>query len=321
MGWIITTILLTLIGGSLFFLGTRMVRTGKARLEASEGYIPDSEGMIFWGRVSWIGGVVGAGIIFALMTLLLMVRAVGAGNVGVVYEFGSIVGQVEEGVHIVAPWQSVTTANVQTQKAQFEKIAAVSQETQDVTVDITVNYRVSPGAIQTLYREVGTDYFNRLVPSRVNQFVKDTTVQYTTVDIAPNREKIKRQVAEKLSTSLAAYSVEIVDVNIDNLAFSEQFTNAVEAKQVATQEAERERQRVRQREFEGQQQVATARASAQANRLLSASLTDEILRQRALDVQQAAIEKLNPKVSVVMLPSTGAGSLIDVSSLIPKAQP
>jgi regulator of protease activity HflC (stomatin/prohibitin superfamily) len=256
------------------------------------------------GRVV-VGSVITFVVLFGALTAIKSYTVTPAGKVNVVYSFGSIDGQLEEGQTWIAPWKSVKEANVQVQKQTFEDVAAVSEETQNVRARVTINYSIDPNDVQDLFRNVGTDWFDRLVPNRVQQAFKETTVLYKTVDIAPNREKIKQQTQQKLQTSLARYSITINDVNIENLAFDEAFTKAIEQKQVATQEALRQQQLVAAKKAEADQKIAEARGQAEANRLLSASLREDprLLELRIAETQANAIIALAKEGTVQMIPS------------------
>ena len=135
-------------------------------------------------------------LVFVLATAVRSFHSVPAGRVGVVYQFGNIVGQTDAGLVSIAPWKDLREANVQVQRASFDQLDSFSQETQDVFIKATINYQVSPKDIQRLYRTVGPDYFDKLVPNRVNQFFKDETVKYAAVQIAPNRDQIRADVLD-----------------------------------------------------------------------------------------------------------------------------
>jgi regulator of protease activity HflC (stomatin/prohibitin superfamily) len=94
-------------------------------------------------------------VIVARLLLLLVTKPfviVRAGDVGVIYSFGSIIGQVEVGFHLIAPWHFVTHTNIRVQRAVLEKLQSFSQETQDVFVRASLNFQVSPKAVQNLFR-------------------------------------------------------------------------------------------------------------------------------------------------------------------------
>jgi regulator of protease activity HflC (stomatin/prohibitin superfamily) len=99
-------------------------------------------------------------VLGAFLLLLVVAKPfliVRAGTVGVVYSFGSIVGQVDEGFHLVWPWWFVTHTDIKVQRAVLDKLPSFSAEPQDVYVRASLNYQVSPKAVQTLFRTVGPD--------------------------------------------------------------------------------------------------------------------------------------------------------------------
>ena len=248
-------------------------------------------------------------VVIVLLLLLIITKPfviVRAGEVGVIYSFGSIIGQVEEGFHLIAPWQFVTHTNIRVQRAVLDRLQSFSQETQDVFVRASLNFQVSPKAVQNLFRTVGPDYYNVLIEPRVAQNFKDETVKYRSVDIAPNRENIRQAVRAKLEKELSPYSIHIVDLLLDNVDFSQEFKRSIENKQIATQKALEEEQLVAAERFKAQQRVeaekgegeaklARAEKEALANQKLAASLTP-------LLVQQSMIDKLSAKIQLMVVP-------------------
>lgn len=248
------------------------------------------------GRLVRYGSIVALVLFVIVATVFRSFHSVSAGHVGVVYQFGNIVGQTDAGLVAIAPWKELREANVQVQRASFEQLDSFTSETQDVFIKATINYQVSPKDIQILYRTVGPDYFEKLVPNRVNQFFKDETVKYSAIEIAPNRDQIRSDVLRRLKSELAPYSIQVDDLLIDSISFSQAFTKAIEDKQIATQEAQAAQNRVKTAEYQAQQIIKTAQGQAEANRLKRQTLTP-------LLVQQNAIDKLNPNVQVILLPS------------------
>ena len=259
----------------------------------------------------------GGFLILALMvfvTFFASVHQVPAGHIGVVYEFGGIKGQIGEGLQFVAPWRDVLLANIQVQRRVFDKLNAFSEESQDVFVRASLNVRVSPQTIQQLYRSVGPNFFNVLVESRVIQNFKDETVKYKSVEIAPNRENIRKAVRERLERELSPFSIEVVDLLLDNIDFNPEFKKAIEDKQIATQRALEEQQKIEGEKHKAQQAIERAKGEgsailfraekeAEANRKLAASLTPELVRY-------AMVQKLSDKIQVMMLPS-GQNFILD----------
>ena len=197
-------------------------------------------------------------------TFYASVHQVPAGHIGVVYEFGAIKGQIAEGLQFVAPWRDVMLANIQVQRRVFDKLNAFSEESQDVFVRASLNVRVSPDTIQQLYRTVGPNFFNVLVESRVIQNFKDETVKYKSVEIAPNRENIRKAVRERLEKELSPFSIEVVDLLLDNIDFNPEFKKAIEDKQIATQRALEEQQKIEGERHKAQQAIERAKGEGSA---------------------------------------------------------
>src|SRR5262249_2363467 len=109
-------------------------------------------------------------------------------------------------LQFVAPWRVVLLANIQVQRRVFDKLDAFSEESQHVFVIANLNVRVSPQTIQQLYLTVGPNLFNVLLESRVIQNFNDETVKYKSVEIAPNRENIRKAVRERLEKELSPFS-------------------------------------------------------------------------------------------------------------------
>jgi len=259
--------------------------------------------------ILWIG----------LTTVVHTFHQVDAGHVGVIRTFGDITDQTGSGLVVTFPFQSLEEASVRVERYDVAEINAFSKETQDVFASVTVNYQVSPRAIQTLYQDVGSEYVDTLLRPRVINFFKETTVNCNTVDIAPNREEIRSTVRERLKRDLAPFSIDIVDLLVENIDFRQEFKSAIEQKQVATQEALRQQQLIEARKAEAQQKIETARgdaesvriaaeAQAQANRLLAESLTPEV-------IQFQALQKLADNVQIALLPA-GQGIIIDPTTLL-----
>lgn len=300
MGYIIIMAILLVVCGIAFLVGRSFASEAVPTVDPSDyrgaeraKLVRDKNSV---GKIMMATSIVVFVLLGAFITVVRSFHSVPAGHVGVVYQFNDIVDQTEAGLVTTLPWQSLRQANVQVQRAHFPELNSFSQETQDVFMDATVNYRVDPKDIQDLYTEVGPDYFEKLVPTRVNQLFKDETVKYTAVQIAPNREQIRRNVAERLRTELARFSIFIEDLLIDNIRFSPEFTKAIENKQIATQDAQTARNRVEQARQEAQQLIEKAQGEAAAYRLRQRNLTP-------LLVQQNAIDKLNPNVELIILPS------------------
>ena len=151
-----------------------------------------------------------------------------------------------------------------------------------------------------------------MVAPRVFQVFKNETVKFKSVSVAPNREEIRQAVQLELDRQLDSFSIDVVDFLINDLDFPQEFTQAIERKQVATQDALAARQKVEQSKAEAQQEIERARGQAQAQRLRASSLTDRNLQFEALQILKEAPPQ------IVFLPA-GQGNLLDPSTFLKSA--
>ena len=251
--------------------------------------------------------------------------SVNAGHVLVVRQFGEIIGQRGDGFQTIAPWQSAEEVSTQVESQRFQMDdrtgagegtissgPAISEETQPVYAVVTLNYRVSDKAVQELYTDVGSTYFEKVVAPRVFQVFKNETVKFKSVAVAPNREQIREAVQLELDRQLNGFSIDVVDFLINDLDFPQEFTEAIERKQVATQDALAATQKVEQSKAEAQQEIERARGQAEAQRLRASSLTDRNLQFEALQILKEAPPQ------IVFLPA-GQGNLLDPSTFLKSA--
>ncbi len=280
---------------------------------------------------------VAAGVIFGLSMLIVIpansLHIVPAGSVGVVYTFGDITGQTDAGLVVTFPWQDVEKANVKIQTLAFTDaedevpegaqligggLDSFSQETQNIFISAILRIKVSPDDVQLLYRTVGPDYINKLVPGVIAQTFKDETVNYAAIDIAPNREIIRANVEKAIAAELNRFSIDVDALLIENISFETSFEDAIQAKQDASQEALKEAELVAAETAKADQKIEAARGvatalvveaegQAEANRLLAESLSPIL-------VQWQAIQRLADNIEIALIPA-GEGIIIDPTTL------
>lgn len=245
--------------------------------------------------------------IWLLLTLFFFLfTTVEAGHVGLVKTFSNYTGTMQPGWNVKAPWQEVEEADVRVQSHRILMDgeqghgSAVSAETQPVYAVVTLNYQLDPSHVLELYSTVGAHYYESIIEPRVQQVFKSQTVEYRTVDVAPNREQIRRATQQSLDAQLENYGIRVSDFLINDLDFAQAFVDAITEKQVATQRAEAARAKVEQAKAEADQAVATAEGEAR-----SIAIKGKALRDNPEILQLTAIEKLNPNVQTIYVPQGG----------------
>ena len=125
-----------------------------------------------------IGGVACV-CVAVLLTVLSMVKTVPTGHTGVVVSFGKVKDYTyEAGVHFDAPWVQVVKMDNRTQKETID-LMCFSSDIQEVSVTYTLNYQINKENAQTIYRTIGTDYFNLVVNPKISEAVKDVFAKYS----------------------------------------------------------------------------------------------------------------------------------------------
>ena len=212
-------------------------------------------------------------IILVIALLFSCVRVVGVGQVGVKTRLGQISGQSNSGIVLKFPWpiERLYKFDVKTQKDQAD-VAAASSDLQDVNATIVTNYYIDNDKVGNLFSTVGTDYKARIIDPAIQESFKATTAQYKIDELVTKRSELKSKSLAVLKERLAGRGIIVEDISITNLTFSPSFTQAIEQKQVAEQQA-------KQAEFNLQK----AQIDAQAQQTQKESLTPEILQKMAIE--------------------------------------
>lgn len=250
-------------------------------------------------------------IIRAIACLLCVVAVTGScisyvptGYTGIVTTFGKVHDiTLDAGINFHAPWDNVITMDNREQRVPFE-MQAFSSDIQEVSIRGSVNLNIDKKTAMNLYREVGTDYLNILVTPRISEEIKSVISKYTAEGLITNRNNLSIEMLSLLKNALAAQGINILSVAVEDVDFSDAFTNAVEAKQVATQEKQKAQTEQEQKTMEAQQAAerkkieasataevqkieadaaayavrVQAEAQAEANTKLSTSITEELIK-------------------------------------------
>lgn len=245
-------------------------------------------------------------------TMFSSVVIVESGYAGVKLRLGAAVGQVREGMHFLVPgMEEMVQMEVRTQKVE-SKATAASRDLQPVTADLALNFRIDPAKASDLYKNLGTDYNARIISPAIQEAIKVVTAQYTAEDLIRQRQKVKTEVETEMTRRLSQYWI-IVDpggLSITNFEFSAEFNRAIEAKQIAQQDAEKQKFVLQRAELEKQTKIAQAQGEAEAAKLNALALKEA---GGELVVAREWIEKWDGKVPQV---SGGQGMIIDLRSIL-----
>lgn len=179
--------------------------------------------------------VIGGVLLGGLLTFFGCISSVGTGNTGVVTTFGRVEDYtLESGFHLTAPWHSVVEMDNRVQKSTVN-MSCFSSDIQEVTMSYTINYQIDKANAQEIYRTIGVDYYTTIIEPNIFEAVKVATAKYTAEQLVQTRSALAADIEGILSESLGKYNIKVASTAIEDMDFTDAFTNAVEAKQVAEQ--------------------------------------------------------------------------------------
>jgi len=179
---------------------------------------------------------------------------------------------------------SVYHVDVKVQKFEV-KADASSRDLQNVNTAIVVNFAVDGGKCHELIKNVGANFVQQIILPAVEEVTKASTALFPVEKVIQERPKLKKEIEEGLKARLSPYWITVQAVSITNITFSQDFSHAIEQKQVEEQNVQKE-EFVRQQAIKkGETQLALAEGQAKANKLLQESLksSPEVLQMKALD--------------------------------------
>ncbi|BAY42594.1 band 7 protein [Scytonema sp. HK-05] len=232
----------------------------------------------------------GASKLTALLCLITIFLTpfvvVNAGERGVLMEFGKVQNTIlGEGIHVIIPVvNTVKRLSVRVQKQDISAEAS-SKDLQDIFTDVALNWHIIPQEANAIFQQIGDerDVVDRILNPAIEEVLKAVMAKYTAEELITKRGEVKAEVDDALTARLANYHIAIDDVSLVHVHFSQRFDEAVEAKQIAEQEAKRAGFVALKASKEAEAKVNLAKGEAEAHKVLHETLTPEILQNRALD--------------------------------------
>lgn len=224
-----------------------------------------------------------------------------------------------EGTHLMIPWLERPIIYDVRARPHLVESTSGSRDLQMVKIGLRVLTRPLPDTLPTIYRTLGENYSERVLPSIVHETLKSVVAQYNASQLLTQREAVSREIRKILTERAANFNIALDDVSITTLNFGREFTAAIEAKQVAAQEAERAKFIVEKAEQDKKSAIIRAQGEAKSAQLIGQAIANNpaFITLRRIEAAREIAQIISNSSNKVMLSSDDL--LLNLGDMTPEA--
>ncbi|NND16906.1 MAG: prohibitin family protein [Eudoraea sp.] len=252
--------------------------------------------------------------VFVILLLVIIITksavVIGSGEAGVLYKTlgdGVVTDKppLSEGFHIVAPWNKVFVYEVRRMEI-FEKMKVLSSNGLDIQLDASAWYMPEYDNLGNLHQKIGENYVQRILLPTIRSAARSVVGRYTPEQLySSKRDAIQAEIFEETKKIVSNQFIVLDDILVRDVTLPPTIKEAIERKLRQEQESLEYEFRLEKADKEAQRQRIEAQGKADANRILSASLTDKILQDKGIEATLLLAQSPNSKVVVVGSSDTG----------------
>ncbi|MBT8178481.1 MAG: prohibitin family protein [Eudoraea sp.] len=243
-------------------------------------------------------------IILAVIVISKSTIVIGSGEAGVLYRTlsdGVVTDKppLGEGFHFVAPWNKVFVYEVRRQEI-FEKMKVLSSNGLDIQLDASAWYMPEYDQLGNLHQKIGENYLQRILLPTIRSAARSVVGRYTPEQLySSKRDAIQQEIYEETKKIVENQYIVLDEILVRDVTLPPTIKDAIERKLKQEQESLEYEFRLVTADKEAQRQIIEAQGKADANRILSASLTDKILQDKGIEATLKLSESPNAKIVVV----------------------
>jgi prohibitin 1 len=251
---------------------------------------------------------IGLPILIAIVAFIILIAksavTIDSGEAGVLFRtFGEGVVVDEppmgEGFHIVAPWNKVYVYEVRQQEV-FEKMNVLSSNGLDIKLDASIWFQPDFNNLGRLHQEKSEQYISRVLLPAIRSAARSVVGRYTPEQLySSKRDAIQQEIFEETKKLVEKQYIQLNEVLVRDVTLPPTIKDAIERKLKQEQESLEYEFRLVTATKEAEKQIIEAKGKADANRILSASLTDKILQDKGIEATIKLSESNNSKVIVI----------------------
>jgi regulator of protease activity HflC (stomatin/prohibitin superfamily) len=264
---------------------------------------------------SRFGGIVTTvGIVVVVLGLLLsMIKQIDHGKVGVQTLFGKVQDDVlESGLHVINPLVDVHLFDIQTQnytmsgvstegqKEGDDAIRVLSSDGLEVTIDISVLYKVNPQKAPYILQNIGEDYIEKIVRPVSRTAIRDNAVNYQAVDLySSKRQEFQERINRTITETFSKRGLELQQILVRNISLPASVKASIESKINAEQDAQKMQFVLQKERQEADRKRVEAQGIADYQKILSTGLSDKQLIYESIKAQKEIALSPNAKVIII----------------------
>jgi len=261
------------------------------------------------------GGIVTTvGIVVLVLGLLLsMIKQIDPGKVGVQTLFGKVQDDVlESGLHVINPLVDVHMFDIQTQnytmsgvssegqKEGDDAIRVLSSDGLEVTIDISVLYKVNPQKAPYILQNIGEDYIEKIVRPVSRTAIRDNAVNYQAVDLySSKRQEFQERINRTITETFSKRGLELQQILVRNISLPASVKASIESKINAEQDAQKMQFVLQKERQEADRKRVEAQGIADYQKILSTGLSDKQLIYESIKAQKEIALSPNAKVIII----------------------
>ncbi|NQY28936.1 MAG: prohibitin family protein [Flavobacteriaceae bacterium] len=250
-------------------------------------------------------------VVISIFLLLKTAVTIDAGESGVLwkrFDGGVVTNELplEEGFHLIAPWNKVYIYNMRQQNQFQQDMEVLSSNGLEIKLDLSILYMPKADELGLLHKTKGKNYLDVVIVPEVRSAARSVVGRYTPEQLySSKRDVIQKEIYEEVAKKVADQHVVINDILVRDVTLPRTIKEAIERKLKQEQESLEYEFRLVTAQKEAEKQIIEARGKADANKILSASLTDKILQDKGIEATLKLAQSPNSKIVLIGAGKTG----------------